>query len=502
MNNVFNTHDYQKNIQALRAGSALESPVFVQFMRERTLHDFGIESAYIVDSTLFPPQKIQENKNVGNKNMPYSKHIVGVLNDDISEQHKHITGDTTPSIDLNGNPLGIRASLQKEYQKQNTLQDSVLKAIEQEMPSAHYFKHEGNPQTVIVPQMGSLTTQFTLSQRAGWKEEDFKFLNINNSNDDLTTLDHEVGHAILNEHLQGKWPLENLDNKDYSVYIHECVADTIAAFAAIHDGQSKDVFDTLALERAYGGLVHNDDMHFTCATLQHLKNNIDVAEIQKLESKKDVAELALTYVLGDAEKGIKPAFLSESAFEKQSEIIHGLHDRLKIAVDEKNLPIPTPLQFEEMIKEGLFQEEDIAFLNRYVTHHKDTIVHKHDVMLGLDTNERFHEAGLAHDDDTFYDIAFEEDISEFEEALRDEIFPVNEEGFLIQLSLEERMHTLKTYERSLGNLNEDEEASLHKYKEHLQEEMTYQEELKTLREKEVSPHYVQPNQNEQERDMF
>ena len=64
------------------------------------------------------------------------------------------------------------------------------------------------------------------------------------------------------------------------------------------------------------------------------------------------------------------------------------------------------------------------------------------------------------------------------------------------------MHTLKTYERSLGNLNEDEAASLHKYKEHLQEEMTYQEELKTLREKEVSPHYVQPNQNEQERDMF
>ena len=502
LNYKFDTQNYKQNVQELRAGTALENPVFIQFMRERALHDFGIESAYIVDLTLFPAEKIQENKNVGNKTMPYSKHLVGVLNDDIIKQNKAITGDETPDIDLNGNPLGMRASLQKEYAKQNALQDSVLKMIEMERPSAHYFTHEDKPQTVIVPQMGNYSTHFTLSERTGWNEEDFKFVNINNSNDDLTTADHEVGHAILNEHLQGKRPLENLDNEDYSIHIHECVADTVAAFSAIHDGQTKDVFDILSLERAYGGLVHKDAAHFTCATLQHLKETVSTEEIQNLESKKDVAALALQHVLGDAEKGIKPAFLSESAFEKQSEIIHGLHERLKVAVNEKNLPIPTPLQFEEMIKEGLFQEEDIAFLNRYVTHHKDTIVHKHDVILGLDTNERFHEAGLAHDDDTFYDIAFEEDISEFEEALRDEIFPVNEEGYIIHLPLEERLHMLKTYERSLGEMTEEEQAILHKYKQHIDEELEYQSDRQQFNEREVSPHYVEPEHDETERGLL
>lgn len=502
LNYKFDTQNYRHNVQELRAGTALENPVFIQFMRERTLHDFGIKSAYIVDLTLFPVEKIQENKNIGHKSMPYSKHLVGILNDDIIKQNKAITGEETPDIDLNGNPLGMRASLQKEYGKQKTLQDSVLKMIEKERPSAHYFTHENKPQTVIVPQVGNRTTQSILAERAGWKEEDFKFVNINNSNDDLTTADHEVGHALLNEYLQGKRPLENLDNEDYSIYIHECVADTVAAFASIHDGQTKDVFDVLSLERAYGGLVHNDTAHFTCATLQHLKETVSTEEVQNLESKKDVATLALQHVLGDAEKGIKPAFLSESAFEKQSEIIHGLHDLLDITVTKKNLPVPTPLQFEEMIKEGMFKEDDIAFLNRYVTHHKETIVHKHDVMLNLDSEERFNEDGIAFEEDTFYDITFEENVSEFEDTLRDEIFPITEDGFIIHLPLEERLHMLKTYERSLGEITEEEQAILHKYKQHIDEELEYQSDRQRFNEREVSPHYVEPEHDETERGLL
>lgn len=496
----FNSQQYQKNIQALRAGTALESTEFVQLMRERAQHEFKADFALIVDPTIYGMDAVEQRTIVGKDDdgIPlhqYPQPIYKLLRDDITEQYQDVKSVSEAKLSSSN---ALLKTLNEE--EENRGLSYILDGMIDDSASANHFKVQNQNITTIVPQMSVKSSLQTICDKAGWDTSDVKLTSFDQSIDDLSTLDHEIGHAFLYEHLNGETPLEHLGDDEYSSYIHECVADSVAVFSAIHDGRGQECFDMLSLERAYSGLNHMDTEHFTNATLQHLKESTCIEHIQSLPDKKAVAEHALLMVLGDKEQDIKPTFLSKKSFDKQTEIIETLGDKINYHAEVKGLETLTPLQINELIKDGFFEEEQIQFLNRYVTYHKDTIVHKKDVELGLVSQQRFDNPNLADNQDNFFEPVYNNEKTDFETEIVREIFPLDDEGIVVNISIEERLHILQHQERILeqGECSEEQSMVIQKYKKHLYEEKDFHEMRAELKHSERSSHYIEKESSQKD----
>jgi hypothetical protein len=493
----FNNQKYQKNIQALRAGTALESGEFVQLMRERAQQEFKANFALIVDPTIYDMSDIEDRvvtqkDSEGQPIHQYTQNTYKTLQEDLTKQYEHLTDE---QAEYNDNSIVFKAHLKTE--QENYGLSYILDNIIDDSASANYFKVQDQHITAIVPQMSFKSSLEAVCDKTGWDTKDIKFTSFNESIDDLSTLDHEMGHAFLYKHLDGQDPLAHLDDSEYSSYIHECVANTVSVFSAIHDGHGKEYFDILCLERAYGALCHMDTEHFTNATLQHLKENIRVEHIQSMPDKKAVAEYALLRVLGNREQDIKPVFLSKESFEQQTNLIEILGDKINYHAEQNGLETLTPLQINELIKDDFFEEEETKFLNRYVTYHRDTFVHQTDVELELTSQERFDNPNLADEADYFFEPAYSQDVHGFEADIVQKIFPLDDEGNIISMPLEERLYILQRQERMLEHNKslDDHKDVIHKYKDHLHKEMEFQEMRDEMKHTERSELYVEKDEH-------
>jgi hypothetical protein len=94
----FNNQKYQKNIQALRAGTALESGEFVQLMRERAQQEFKANFALIVDPTIYDMSDIEDRvvtqkDSEGQPIHQYTQNTYKTLQEDLTKQYEHLTDE-------------------------------------------------------------------------------------------------------------------------------------------------------------------------------------------------------------------------------------------------------------------------------------------------------------------------------------------------------------------------------------------------------------------------
>lgn len=503
--------NYQENIKALRAGTALDSDIFIDTIRARYKAEMGKDViCAFLDPTRYDEQGFEVTDTVikhpsGIKEIieTYSKANIRTLEEDITEQYKDITGEEFDTVDSHGKTSHFQQTL-------NTIEHngsfhSTLANIEKNRGSARFIKHNEKIITAITLQETGATQLENLCDIAGWDINDVKLTRANETPLDLHIADHEMGHAVLNSHLGRAKPL-NTTNTAYNSHIHECLADSFEVLCAIHDGENKDCIDIKSLTRAYGAIQSSDAEHCTCSTLNQLSERVDINQIQSLASKKEVAEYALKFVLGDKEEGRDPTILSAEAYYEQTEAIKTLAKRQEISRSEGQESLPTPLSIKNTIKEypDHFTENEVNFLQRHVVPHSENIVHAQDVTHGLMSQERFNDPSIIHHDDELTELAYKESNSAFEIGLQDDLFPVNEDGLALEISNDERAYILNKHERNLTHLDSDylecgtskSEALdvLENYKVKIMAKLEKSDQLKSLSIDERSTEFVTPEQ--------
>tara|TARA_R110000868_G_scaffold218576_1_gene468876 strand:+ start:17379 stop:18908 length:1530 start_codon:yes stop_codon:yes gene_type:complete len=505
-------YNYSENIKALRAGTALETPAFIESMRSRYKEELGKDVICVfLDPALFEEHGFVKDGTITHSRddeeilgQMHATSNVRILQRDIADQYKDATGDSFDLINHKGKPTAFQKMLTKLERTMRI--DDMLDDLEDNKAMAYPLSYNGKTFTAITPLMTDNTYIDELCEATGWQKEDVKYTGQENACISLEANDHEMGHAILNTHLEGQFPiapyyLESEEPEEYNAYIHECMADTFSQMCALHDGAGLENIDVLSLTRAYNGVRANDAVHFTCATLQHLKEHIDIEYIRGMENKSELADYCLKFVLGDKETGLEPAFLSEQAYEKQKQSIEGVYNKTKHFCEGNQAPTPTPLQYKMVISEmpETFTEAEQDLLQRHVIVHSRTMVHKNDVAHELTALERFNNPQIIEEGAVSI-LALKETESELEKELQNKVYPVDEEGYLLNIPLEERNHALNTIKRALlaeGHLTEDDLALINEYQNDINMQMDKEEELNSFIPQDRSRNFVTHGREEE-----
>ena len=486
------------SIEKLYAGTALEHGEFMAAMRHRA-EEFGHDIvAIVLDPEPFKKQS-HLPENAPRKDGTYPTHLHRELDTQLIGEYKRTTQEQFEDVDIYGNVSPLAQTLRKASFKDNeSFHDKTLNTLIDDRASNIHVTFNGRVINAITPQTAAQSLSDYLCHTTGWQQQEVQLTATAPMNHDLKVFDHEMGHAVLNHKLKQK-PLAALNDDKYSKNIHECTADAMGCISAIHDGAGLETFDQTSLKRLYNGVMHGHDIHFTCATLNHLKERVCVEHIQSLSSKEKVADYVLKMTLGSKEEDIKPAILSRQAFHAQCDIIKELSQNMPKIQQALNIEdAPTPLELEMLlsqIEQGEVEDVlgvDPTFLERYALPHKDTLVHLRDVERELTSPKRFEDPTLADQGDPFFDFALNDEACDFEKSLQAVAFPTDDEGYFVDLSLEERLYNLNRYARSLdkSQLTTDEQALLEAFQDHIEDEMEHTKSRDEIETDKASPLYV------------